>query len=59
VLYYEPDGLRASLADSLRALGHRVEEREGYVGTAPAILRRDGRWKGVFDPRTGGRAAGY
>ncbi|MGH7507422.1 MAG: gamma-glutamyltransferase [Longimicrobiales bacterium] len=59
VLYFEPSGLAAAIADSLRALGHTVEERSGYIGTAPAILRSGDVWTAVPDPRTGGLAAGY
>jgi gamma-glutamyltranspeptidase/glutathione hydrolase len=58
-LTYEPRGLTQDLVDALRAMGHTVEERSGYVGTAPTILRAEGGWSGIPDPRTGGRAAGY
>jgi gamma-glutamyltranspeptidase / glutathione hydrolase len=58
-LTFEPNGLTPDLIAELRALGHDVQERSGYVGTAPTIVRTDGGWAGVPDPRTGGLAAGY
>jgi len=59
VLYIEPDGLDSTTVAQLRALGHTIEFRDGYIGNAPSILRRDGRWTGIADPRSGGLAAGY
>lgn len=59
VLYFEPNGVPAATADSLAARGHQVRAREGYIGTAPTLLRRNGKWRGVADPRTGGLARGY
>ncbi|CAN5726541.1 gamma-glutamyltransferase [soil metagenome] len=58
ILYYERDGLTPALLAELRAAGHTVEPRP-TVGTAPTILRRGGVWTAVFDPRTGGSAAGF
>lgn len=59
VLYFERDGLTAAQIDSLSALGHTVESRDGYIGNAPTILHRDGVWQGIADPRQGGLAEGY
>ena len=57
-LQYEEGGLPADVVAALRALGHEVRPRGG-VGNAPSLLRRDGLWTGVPDPRSGGLAAGY
>jgi gamma-glutamyltranspeptidase/glutathione hydrolase len=54
----EPNGLSAAVIDSLKARGHKVNSNGGYVGTAPTILRRNGVWTAVPDPRTGGLALG-
>jgi gamma-glutamyltranspeptidase/glutathione hydrolase len=59
VLYFEQYGLDAAEVDALRALGHTVEPRSGYIGNAPTLLRVGGRWTGMADPRQGGIAAGY
>ncbi|MEO5509251.1 MAG: gamma-glutamyltransferase [Longimicrobiales bacterium] len=58
-LTFEPRGLYEAQVQALRALGHDVEQRTGYVGTAPTILRRNGVWTAIPDPRTGGKAIGY
>lgn len=57
VLFYEPGGLAPGTVAALEARGHTVRERDGYIGNAPSILRRNGLWAGVPDPRTGGMAA--
>jgi gamma-glutamyltranspeptidase / glutathione hydrolase len=59
ILYYEQNGLSAEVVSALQALGHTVQPREGYIGAAPTLLFANGRWQGVGDPRSGGRAAGY
>jgi gamma-glutamyltranspeptidase/glutathione hydrolase len=58
VLSFERAGLAAAVIAELEARGHVVEARGG-IGTAPTILRRDGVWTAVPDPRTGGLAAGF
>ena len=58
-LGFEPGGLPATTVAALNAKGHEVEERSGYVGNAPTLLRRDGVWWGLADPRSGGAASGY
>jgi gamma-glutamyltranspeptidase / glutathione hydrolase len=57
-LQYERDGLDSGVISQLEAMAHTVEPR-GAVGTAPSILRRNGVWTGVPDPRTGGSALGF
>ncbi|HEX7119175.1 MAG TPA: gamma-glutamyltransferase [Longimicrobiales bacterium] len=58
VLFYERGGLLPRQIRALEAIGHDVRPR-ATVATAPAVLRRDGVWTGVPDPRTGGLAAGH
>jgi len=58
VLYFEEGGLLTEAVGALRALGHEVATRP-TVGNAPSILRWNGRWVGMHDPRLGGLAAGY
>jgi len=58
ILYWEP-GVENETIRALQALGHTVREREGYVGSAPTILRTNRGWAGAADPRSGGKAAGY
>ncbi|MGH7470237.1 MAG: gamma-glutamyltransferase family protein, partial [Longimicrobiales bacterium] len=48
ILYYEKNGLTAEHVKALTAMGHTVQEREGYIGAAPTILRR----AGAPDPRS-------
>jgi gamma-glutamyltranspeptidase/glutathione hydrolase len=59
VLYFEPNGLSKRAVDELTAMGHTVDGKSTYVGNAPAILRRNGVWTAVPDPRSGGAARGY
>ncbi|HEX6308212.1 MAG TPA: gamma-glutamyltransferase [Longimicrobiales bacterium] len=58
VLGFETNGLTAAQIAQLEDMGHTVQPR-ATVGTAPTILRRNGVWTAVPDPRTGGRAAGF
>ncbi|MGD8279096.1 MAG: gamma-glutamyltransferase, partial [Gemmatimonadota bacterium] len=59
ILYYEANGLDSATIRALTAEGYTLESRRGYVGSAPSILRRNGVWTGIADPRTGGFAEGY
>ena len=59
ILHFEANGLDSLTVRALAALGHDVQSRDGYVGSAPSILRRNGIWRGVPDPRTRGSARGY
>ncbi len=59
VLYYEKNGLRAEQVKALQAKGHNVQERDGYIGAAPTLLRRGNMWLGAPDPRSGGGAVGH
>lgn len=58
ILYWE-QGVSAETIRELQALGHTVRERDGYVGSAPTILRTRSGWAGAADPRSGGSARGY
>ncbi|HEX6133403.1 MAG TPA: gamma-glutamyltransferase [Longimicrobiales bacterium] len=58
VLAFESNGLAAARIAQLEEMGHTVQPR-ATVGTAPTILRRNGLWTAVPDPRTGGLAAGF
>lgn len=58
ILYHERNGMGATRAGQLQAMGHSVDAR-ATVGTAPTILRRGNVWTAVPDPRTGGSAAGF
>ena len=63
VLHYEPNGLNPATIDTLRRMGHTVEQATfapgGYVGRVIMVGRVDEGWEGVVDPRTSGGAAGY
>jgi gamma-glutamyltranspeptidase/glutathione hydrolase len=59
VLYYETNGLSVDVVQALRALGHTVNARDGYIGSGPTILRVGNRWQAAADPRSGGSAKAY
>jgi len=58
ILYLENDGFTDATADSLQAMGYRIE-RWHYKTGVNAIAREGGEWVGVADPRRGGGAVGY
>jgi gamma-glutamyltranspeptidase/glutathione hydrolase len=58
ILYFEKDGLTAADSAALTALGHNVQPRNGYIGNAPTIVRVNNEWRGMPDPRVGGKASG-
>ena len=59
ILYFEMGGLTAADSSALAAMGHTVRPRDGYIGSAPTLLRSARGWLGLPDPRTGGTARGY
>jgi gamma-glutamyltranspeptidase/glutathione hydrolase len=59
VLYHERDALSPDEVSALVAMGHKVQERPGSVGSANSILRAGNTWQGAPDPRSGGTAKGY
>lgn len=58
-IFYEKGGLLPEQIARLRAMGHTVRERSGFSGQVAGIVRVDGAWIGVADPRAGGGSAGY
>ncbi|MBA3969351.1 MAG: gamma-glutamyltransferase [Gemmatimonadetes bacterium] len=59
VLRFERGGLSAGTVARLGALGHRVEERDGFQGDVQSIMvLPDGTLVGAADPRRGGAAVG-
>ena len=59
-IMYERGGLTEEVADSLRALGHAIQERRGTSGDVQAIMvLPDRTLVGYADPRRGGLSAGY
>ncbi|MGD8727289.1 MAG: gamma-glutamyltransferase, partial [Gemmatimonadales bacterium] len=58
-LNYEHGGLLSETVARLRALGHTVVERRGTSGQVAGIIRANGTWIGVHDPRSSGGSAGY
>ena len=57
-LTYEANGLSARALDSLRAMGHALRPQARLV-TMNAVMRVDGGWEGVSEPRGPGAAVGY
>lgn len=57
-LRYEPGAFSAAVADSLRAMGHALQVTPG-LANANAIIRTNGGWIGVREPRSTGGAVGY
>lgn len=57
-LTYERGGLTPAAMDSLRAMGHALNERRALVNVN-AVMRVRGGWEGMVEPRGTGGAAGY
>jgi gamma-glutamyltranspeptidase / glutathione hydrolase len=57
-LQYEQNGLSAPVVDSLKAMGYGVQAIGG-VGLINAIMRVNGGYEGMSDPRSSGRPTGY
>jgi len=57
-LSYERGGLSPAVLDSLRAMGHAMRQVPSLVNVN-AIMRVQGGWDGVFEPRSRGGAIGY
>ncbi len=58
-ILYERGGLRPEAVRRLQAIGHAVRERSEFSGEVAGIIRADGRWIGVADPRSAGASAGF
>jgi gamma-glutamyltranspeptidase/glutathione hydrolase len=54
----ERRGFPKAVVDSLRAMGHDVDDAGGWSGDVQAIIRTPAGWQGVSDPRLGGGGAG-
>lgn len=60
VIRYENGGLPDSVVAQLRALGHKLSERDGISGNVESIyIAPDGTRVGAADPRRGSKAMGY
>jgi len=58
MIYYEDGAFSPAVADSLRAFGH-VLTRQGGLANVNGIMRVNGGWIGVREPRAAGAAVGY
>lgn len=57
-LTFETGGVRPAVLDSLRGLGHAMRELRSLVNVN-AIMRVNGGWEGMPEPRRSGGAVGY
>jgi gamma-glutamyltranspeptidase/glutathione hydrolase len=55
---FERNGMSAATLDSLRAMGHGLQQRASMVNVN-AVMRVRGGWEGVSEPRSVGAAVGY
>ncbi|MHB1313848.1 MAG: gamma-glutamyltransferase [Gemmatimonadaceae bacterium] len=58
MIFYEDGAFSPAVADSLRAFGH-VLTRQGGLANVNGIMRVNGGWIGVREPRAAGAAVGY
>ncbi|MCU0621447.1 MAG: gamma-glutamyltransferase [Gemmatimonadales bacterium] len=56
---WEPNGLGAAVRETLRARGHHLAERPGFMATVNAIRVTPKGLEGVSDPRVPGGAVGW
>lgn len=59
VLTYEVGGLSQSAMDSLTAMGHKLRATTALTNVNALMRGPDGRWVGVYEPRSTGGAVGY
>ena len=57
-LTFEAGGLRPAVLDSLRGMGHHMRSLRALVNVN-AIMRVQGGWEGMPEPRRSGGAVGY
>jgi gamma-glutamyltranspeptidase/glutathione hydrolase len=57
-LYIEQGGVTTAVADSLRAMGYAVGWSRG-IGLVNAVMRVQGGYEGMSDPRSSGQPVGY
>lgn len=55
---YEEIGFTAAVLDSLRSMGHELNGQQG-IANVNAVMRVNGGWHGVKEPRGSGLAVGY
>lgn len=58
-LTYEAGGFSQSAMDSLTAMGYKLNAVRSLTNVNALLRRPDGRWVGVFEPRSTGGAVGY
>ncbi len=58
-LTYESGGLSASAADSLSMMGHGLRKVGGLTNVNAVMRAPNGKWVGVYEPRSTGGAIGY
>jgi len=56
---YEKGGFSQSATDSLVAMGYKLHEVGGLTNVNAVMRGPDGRWVGVYEPRSNGGAVGY
>ena len=59
VLTYEAGGLSQAAMDSLTAMGHNLRATNALTNVNALLRGADGRWVGVYEPRSTGAAVGY
>ncbi len=57
-VFYERGGIAPATLDSLRAMGHRFTAR-GSIANANGVMRVQGGYMGLSEPRSSGGAVGY
>lgn len=57
-LFYEREGIAPATLDSLRAMGHQLVAR-GSIANSNAVMRVEGGFAGLSEPRSSGGAVGY
>src|SRR5690606_27876776 len=55
---HESEGFNPAVLDSLRRMGHELNAQRG-IANVNAIMRVEGGWHGVKEPRGAGLAVGY
>jgi gamma-glutamyltranspeptidase / glutathione hydrolase len=56
---YERGGFSQSATDSLTAMGYKLHAVSGLTNVNAVMRGPDGRWVGVYEPRSNGGAVGY
>ncbi len=56
---YEAGGISRSAMDSLSAMGHKLSATTALTNVNALMRAPDGKWVGVYEPRSTGAAVGY